>query len=95
MTDVELSALVAHVNAGIVEASFANADRARKDQAPAYGEDWVVPGSVELGAELRRRGVLATSEERAAPDYKCGCAACAPHGTMATADLCSKDKPNG
>ncbi len=58
MNDAELLALAAYVNAGVVEAQIANEDRARKDHAPAYGESWIAPGSLELQAELKRRGVL-------------------------------------
>lgn len=64
MTDAELIGLAAFVNASIVEATFANVAREQKRQAPAYGEDWIAPGSVELEAELRRRGVLKTFEEK-------------------------------
>jgi hypothetical protein len=58
MNDTELLALAAYVNAGVVEAQVANADRERKGHAPAYGESWIAPGSNELQAELKRRGVL-------------------------------------
>lgn len=58
LTDAELVALAAFVNAGVAEAQTANADRARKDEAPAYGENWFAPGVVELERELKRRGVL-------------------------------------
>jgi hypothetical protein len=58
LSDPELLALVAFVNAGVAEAQVANADRARKEEAPAYGENWFAPGVVELERELKRRGVL-------------------------------------
>ncbi len=87
MTDAELVALAAYVNACAIEAQAANEDRARKNQAPAYGEDWVAPGSISLERELRRRGVLKTAEELA--KEQCF------HCENGDAHVCFKDKPNG
>jgi hypothetical protein len=58
MNDTELLALAVYVNAEVAEAQAANADRERKGQAPAHGENWFAPGIIELKAELIRRGVL-------------------------------------